>query len=374
MSTITLYPLGNADSYRIDLPGGDKLLFDYADVRDPADPNDKRAKLPEELRADLKAAGRDFFDVVAFTHFDDDHACAAASFFWLEHSAKYQGAGRIKINELWVPAWAITETKEELCEDGKILQAEARYRLEKGERIRVFSRPERLEAWLKSRGLALASRRHLITDAGLYVPGWEPDNTKGLEMFVHSPFASRQDDGTYDDRNTNCLVFQATFRDGGGSTRALLMGDTTYECIADIVRITKAHGRTDRLKWDIVKLPHHSSYKSLGPEKGTNETKPDREVAELYETYGDIKPRLISTSKPIPSNDDDDQPPHRQAANYYRRIARQKSGEYQVTMEHPSVAAPAPLVIEIDWRGATVKKSGSPVGALAVNSPAPRAG
>jgi hypothetical protein len=140
------------------------------------------------------------------------------------------------------------------------------------------------------------------------------------------------------------------------------------------VRITKFHGRTDRLKWDIVKLPHHSSYKSLGPEKGINETKPDPDVADLYETYGDIKPRLISSSKPIPSNDDDDQPPHRQAANYYKRIARHKSGEYVVTMDHPSIAAPAPLVIEIDWRGATVKKPGGAVGVAAVSSPAPRAG
>lgn len=240
MSTITLYPLGNADTYRIDLPGGQKLLFDYADMRNSADQNDKRAKLPAELRADLKTAERNSFDVVAFTHFDDDHVCGAASFFWLEYASKYQGVGRIKIDELWVPAWAITETKEDLCEDGKILQAEARYRFEKGERIRVFSRPAKLEAWLSSKGLTLASRQHLITDAGLYVPGWEPNSTKGLEMFVHSPFAHRQDDGTFDDRNTNCLVFQATFRDGGGETRAMLMGDTTYECIADFVRITSS--------------------------------------------------------------------------------------------------------------------------------------
>jgi hypothetical protein len=373
MSTITFYPLGNADSYRIDLAGGEKLLFDYADMRDPEDPKDKRVDLPGVLRADLDASGRDSYNVVAFTHFDDDHVCGASSFFWLEHAAKYQGKDRIKIDELWVPAFAITDTKGDLCEDGKILQEEARYRLQKGERVRVFSRPAKLEAWLKSRGLTLASRQHLITDAGLYVPGWEPGNAKGLEMFVHSPFAARQDDGTFDDRNTNCLVLQATFRDGATETRAMLMGDTSYECIADVVRITRAHGRVDRLKWDVVKLSHHSSYKSLGPEKGTDETQPDRDVAELYETYGQLRSRLVSTSKPIPSNDDD-QPPHRQAANYYKRIARPKLGEYVVTMEHPSVAAPRPLVIEIDWRGATVKKEAAAVGAIALSTPAPRAG
>lgn len=374
MSTITIYPLGNADTYRINLPGGERLLFDYADMRNPADATDKRAKLPEELRAELQTGHRDAYEVVAFTHFDDDHICGASSFFWLEHAAAYQGTGRIKIDELWVPAWAITESKHELCADGKILQAEARYRLKNGERIRVFSRPAALEAWLVSQGLTLASRQHLITDAGLYVPGWEPGNPSQLELFVHSPFASRQNDGTYDDRNKNCLVLQATFRDGSSETRALLLGDTTYECIADIVRITKTHGNTDRLKWDIVKLPHHSSWKSLGPEKGTTETTPDPLVAELYETYGQLKPRVVSPSWPVPSNDDDDQPPHRQAANYYKRITRQKGGEYVVTMEHPSVSAPAPMVIEIDWRGATLKKATGSVGAIAISTPAPRAG
>ena len=70
------------------------------------------------MRGDLGAGHRDFFDVVAFTHFEDDHVCGALSFFWLEHASKYQAAGRIKIAELWVPAWAITVTKKELCKDG----------------------------------------------------------------------------------------------------------------------------------------------------------------------------------------------------------------------------------------------------------------
>jgi hypothetical protein len=91
MSSITLYPLGNADTYRIDLPGGEKLLFDYANVRKADDRTDKRAQLPDELRADLAAAKRTAYDIVAFTHLDDDHVCGATRFFHLEHAGKYQG-------------------------------------------------------------------------------------------------------------------------------------------------------------------------------------------------------------------------------------------------------------------------------------------
>jgi hypothetical protein len=369
---LTFYHLGDADSYRVDLESGRKLLFDYADVRNPSDPTDKRAKLPDELRADLDAASRDYYDVVAFTHFDDDHVCGAGSFFWLEHATKYQGAKRIKIRELWVPAWAITESSSELCEDGQILQAEARYRLERGQGVRVFSRPEKLHAWLAAKGLTVDGRRTLITDAGQPVPGWTP--AEGLEFFVHSPFATRQNDGTFDDRNQNCLVLQATFHSGTTQTRVMLTGDTTYECIAEFVRITRARSRPERLDWDVAKLPHHCSWTALGPEKGTNEIKPDPDVAELYEAHGAAEARMISTSRPIPSGDGDIQPPHRQAANYYKRIGREKGGEFLVTMEHPSIAAPGPLVIEIDWRGATVKKSGRPIGATAISTPAPRAG
>ena len=129
MASITYYPLGNADTYRIDLDGGEKLLFDYANTRCADDETDKRSNLPSELRADLKAAKRDSFDVVAFTHLDDDHICGAPEFFELWHADKYKGGDRVKMPMMWVPALAITESKVELCGDAKIIQQEARYRL-----------------------------------------------------------------------------------------------------------------------------------------------------------------------------------------------------------------------------------------------------
>lgn len=373
MSKITLYPLGNADCYRIDLAGGEKLLFDYADTRCPCDPEDKRADLPAELLKDLMAAKRNYFDVVAFTHFDRDHVLGASDFFELTHASKYRGSNRIHIHELWVPAWAITETRDDLCDDGKALQAEARYRLKQGSGVRVFSRPAKLEAWLMSQGLTLKSREGLITDAGQLVPGWTKEGA-GVEFFVHSPFASRQNDGSLYDRNSNSLVFQATFLAEGQESRVLLMADTEYECMTEIVRITKQHGREERLLWDLVKLPHHCSYLSLSPEKGTEKTEPVDAVAWLYEQQGRVGSRIISTSDAIPASGDETQPPHRQAANYYKSVAKKHSGEFLVTMEHPTLAAPKPMVVRIDRFGVSVVKSSPPVGGGAMGMPAPRAG
>src|SRR4051794_11680636 len=113
MHKATFYPLGNAHTCLIELEKGRWLLFDYANVRDPNNESDLRVDLATELRNTLEAARRDYIDVVAFTHGDDDHIHGAPEFFHLEHAEKYQGDGRIKIQELWVPAAFLLEEKVE---------------------------------------------------------------------------------------------------------------------------------------------------------------------------------------------------------------------------------------------------------------------
>ena len=68
----------------------------------------------------------------------------------------------------------------------------------------------RLEKWLRSKGLTVADRKDLITDAGQVIPGFTRADD-GLEFFVHSPFAMRSEDGKIVDRNRDALVVQATF-------------------------------------------------------------------------------------------------------------------------------------------------------------------
>ncbi|HEY7767220.1 hypothetical protein [Longimicrobium sp.] len=347
-----------------------RLLFDYAEMRDADDANDKRIDLPATLREDLDAAGRDAFDVVAFSHLDNDHICGSSDFFHLDHAKKYQGGDRIKITELWVPAAVIVEDG---CEDeAKIIQAEARYRLKAGAGIRVFSRPEKLESWLQKEGLTLAERSSLITDAGQLVPGFTQAE-HGVEFFVHSPFASRTDEGELLDRNDDSLVLQAAFLSGGRETKLLLTADVTHEVLAEIVRVTKYKKNEARLQWDVVNLPHHCSYLSLGPDKGKEVTEPVPNVKWLYENQGQTGGLLVSTSCPIPAGESD-QPPHRQAATYYKRRATALGGEFKVTMEHPKQSAPEVLVIRVDASKATIEKRILGGAAIIVNQPAPRAG
>ena len=355
MHKITFFPLGNADCCRIDTSADKKLLFDYAAVRDPDNMSDKRIDLPTELKKDLNAAKRDGYDVVGFTHLDEDHVCGAPDFFYFEHAAKYQSKERVKIADMWVPAAVILEDRPD--GDAGVVQAEARYRLKEKKGIRIFSRHDRLREWMEKQGLNIDDYADFITDAGRLVPGFNLI-ADGIEFFVHSPFAEHCDENTLIDRNDASLVLQVRFKDGDAQTDLILSADTAHEIWQSIVKVTKYHKREDRLRWNIFKLPHHCSYTALGPDKGKEKTKPIDEVKWLYEEQSQYGCYIVSASDPIPSKDTD-QPPHRQAANYHKDVMADRDGDFLVTMEHPTPDAPEPIVVEIGPNGVTYSESAS---------------
>ena len=383
MHTVTFFNLGNADCTRITLDCLRKILFDYANTRDPNDEDDLRCDLAAELRSDL--GKRDYFDVVAFSHLDRDHYTGATDFFYFDHIAKYQGEvdgkPRIKMNVLWVPAAVIVEQlSDEDDVEAKAIQREARARFKAGKGIRVFSGPERLEEWCKANEIDIEARRSLITDAGQIAPEFTLADD-GVEFFVHSPFAMRQDECTVVDRNSDCLVMQATFDCNGTHTKLMLSADITHDVISDIVSVTEAKERGERLEWDIFHLPHHCSYLSLSDEKGVDKTKPDIKVRRLFEVYGQERGIVVSPSDTIPEKGDDRDtqkganPPHRQAANYYKEdVTGPKDGEFKVTMEHSNSTKPRPLTITIDDRKATVKKETIAATAAAASGRSSRVG
>lgn len=370
---VTFFPIGNADTCRIDLAGGQKLLFDYCNSRDPQDPKDKRIDLAEALRDDLERSDRHHFDVVAFTHLDLDHISGASDFFAFQHDTKLQGNGRVNIDELWIPAAAIIEPKLKLA-DAIVIQKEARYRLRNRKGIRVFSSPATLLVWLEQNGLELAEVQHLISDAGTTVPNWTLENN-GLSFFVHSPFAMRQVDQTLVDRNNDALFFQVTFLAGERRTSLIISGDVASDLIEDIVKMTRdIHKRPEFLHWDINNVPHHSSYTALNTDdKGNTITIPSEKV-DWYYRQGEKGGFLVSTSMPIPANDASDLPPHRQAANYYKDRAADIGGDYIVTMEFPSTDDPTEMVFEITTLGAKLLKKETRGSTAAITQRAPRAG
>lgn len=369
MPRVKFYPVGNGDCSQIVLANKKRLLFDFCHRRNAEDEDDPRIDLHATLSDELRAAGRKHFEVVALTHLDDDHIAKSTEFFYLEHAKKYQDEDRKKINQLWVPAAAILE--KGLTGEAAVWRSEARHRLKNGQGIRVFSRPSNLKDWLESEGLSLTDREHLITDAGQRVPGFDLGKD-GVEFFVHSPFAKHADDQTIL-RNESAIILHATFEVDNRKTRYLIVGDSTWEILEEIVDITRNKKRDVRLQWDIYNVPHHCSYLALGPKKGKEQTKPVVNVQWLLDQCqkGAI---AVSSSGPIPSTDTND-PPHRQAASTYRKTITDNNGhKFVVTMEYPNVKKPKILEVEIGGRGAVLKTL-SVVGVSSlVRSSTPRAG
>lgn len=379
---VVFYPVGNGDTTQIILSAGRRVLFDFCHRQKAEDDDTPEIELKKQLRDELKSADRDYFDVVAFTHADLDHIQGSTEFFELQYAEKYQGDGRIKIKQLWVPAAMLLEeaTRDQLSDEFVILRNEARYRLLEGKDILVFSRPQVLMDWLvpklKERGLPADARDHLFVDAGSLVEGFTLQND-GAEFFCHSPFIEHCDDGDFI-RNEAALVFNVRLRADGADYDYLEIGDSTWDVLEQIVSITQYHGNDDRLKWDLFNIPHHCSYLALSDEKGEKETTPKPLVKELL-LLGKADAYIVSCSRPIPDSKDaydQIQPPHIQARKAYEKHLKEVEGrKFLVTMEEPNASKPEPITFEVANGGVTWKRSITAIGAPAIiTSRPPRAG
>lgn len=377
MHKITFYPVGNGDTSQIVLDNGKRILFDYRHLKKTENGEGPEIDLKGRLKEDLKRAERSSFDVVAFTHGDKDHIENSTEFFELRHAPKYQGNGRIKIEELWVPAAMILETatNDQQSDEFVIWRREARQRLKEGKGIRVFSRPDKLKAWLEENGLTIEDRKHLITDAGQMVPGFSLEKD-GVEFFCHSPFIKHVYEGD-DLRNDASLIFNVRFKVGENTFDYLAVGDSTWEVLEDIVQITKAHKNEDRLAWDLYNIPHHCSYLALSDDRGDFETTPKPLVKKLL-LAGKEGAYIVSSSRPIEdtrAGREQQQPPHIQAKKCYKRYLDEVGGaKFLVTMEEPNKDKPEPLVFSVGSDGITLEKAIKSAPAIIVSHSAPRAG
>lgn len=378
---VIFYPVGNGDTTQIVLSKGRRVLFDFCHRDKAEDADTPEIDLKARLKEDLKAANRDYFDVVAFTHADLDHIQGSTEFFELQHAKKYHGEGRIKIRELWVPAAMLLEEadNDHQTEEYVLLRQEARHRLLEGKDILVFSKPQALADWLepllKARGESASARDHLFIDAGTIVPGFTLTKD-GVEFFCHSPFIKHCDDGDII-RNSAALVFNVRFNADGSTYDYLEIGDAEYGDLEDIVSTTRYHKNEDRLAWDLFNIPHHCSYRALNEDKGMDETIPAPLVKDLL-LMGKSDAYIVSCSKPIPDVKDSYeqvQPPHIQARKAYERYLKEVGGrKFLVTMEEPNANKPEPIIFEIGSGGVTWKRSAT-IGAPALlASRPPRAG
>ena len=110
----------------------------------------------------------------------------------------------------------------------------------------------------------------------------------------------------------------------------------------------------------------------MSDEKGSSVTTPTNEFQWLL-NQGANNGILISTSDIIPGTTTT-QPPHLEAYRGYEKTANQLDADLVVTMEHPNKHNPQRLIIEIDGKGPTLKKTFSSPSVITTSQKAPRAG
>ena len=337
---VEVFPVGSAESVWITTPHTSKLIIlDYAHTKTDAE-DDKRIDLRQKLLDRVGEGGS--VDFVSFSHADKDHLQGASDVFYLEHAQKYQNSERVKIELMCVPARMITESRNDLSTDARVVQSEARHRLREGKGIVVISEPDGLNQWLEDQGIEPGDREDCIATAGTLLSNFSLEDD-GAEIFVHSPFSYQDDDGNRYDRNAASSVFQVAIDDGGGQTaKVLFMADVDCGTTADIVRATEKHGNTERLEHDIMIVSHHGSRHSLKPE-GSDDVDPD--VDRLFRQYGRSGATYVTSSRSMSDKKSsaDKLPPHEDAIAYYGGIAEGHEGEAIITMEYPSEAEPNPV-------------------------------
>ena len=79
--TISFYPVGNGDTEQIVLANERRILFDFCHRQKGENDESPEIDLKAQLKSELKAAKRDYYDVVAFTHADRDHIQGSTEFF-----------------------------------------------------------------------------------------------------------------------------------------------------------------------------------------------------------------------------------------------------------------------------------------------------
>lgn len=380
---IKFYPVNNGDTTQIVLDNGKRILIDFDHIKAGEKKDNAVIDLAKSLRDELSAADKDYFDVVAFTHNDEDHIRNFMDFFYLEYADKYKGKtsdgkDRIKIKELWVPAAIILHEvkKDELSDPFAILRKEAQHRFRIGKGIRVFSKPDKLKNWLEQQGYKLEDRYSMITNAGETARGFTLEND-GVEFFCHSPFSKHIDENDTTQSNEASLIFNIRFRTGTKEYNYLHIGDTERFVIEDIVKISKYYRKEDRLKWDILNIPHHCSYLSLSQDKGVKITEPTERVKDLL-LYGNRSSYMICSSKEIPNTKDAytmNCPPYIQARNCYEKHLDEVGGcKFLVTMEESDSLNPQPIELKIANDGISYTSSKKKGINKIINTYPPKAG
>ena len=366
---LVYWPVGTGDSTTIVIDAEHVAQVDLHDMAVADDDEAVVAAVVDRLVEVLpQRNGKPYLAAFILTHADKDHCLGFGDL--LEN---------VTIGELWATPrlWReYTDKDLPLCPDAEAFHKEAKRRVAATEKAVAAGQTPASGDRIRVVGYDTDHDKHAyseLPDECLSYPGDAVSAIDGddvsdrFEAFIHAPF--KEDCAAQ--RNDTSLALQITLTDDDGRDgHVLLLGDLAYETIKKIFEYSEYAERPERLAWEVLLAPHHSSKKVMYvTEDGREVVKQD--VLDLLERHASESAVVVVSSAEFPpSNKVGDNPPHLLARARYEEIA----AEVICTGEHPDADAPRPLVFVVGDAGFTVADlNGSTTEAVARSGMADRA-
>jgi hypothetical protein len=329
-SIITYFPIGNGGMKLLRLNDrNETTILKDINIRDPSASEEDICDVSQELRDRLPKDSKDrpYVDAFILTHHHDDHLRGLQEHFHLGVIDDYtepkdDEQAKIIIRELWSTPkfWKQVSENYPLSDDAKAFNKEMKRRVKLFQKNKTIQDEGNRAIILgkdvdgKTEGL-----EEIVRDIDCFFSKVnERDITSKLEIFLLGPLEQQQNepDEDFDKKNRQSIVMQMNIKEGSYSNLILMCADA--ECLVWDTLWDK-YRYTERLKYNLLSIPHHCSWHSLSYDSQSECDDPKVcRNAKLALSQAKSGASLIAQSKPI-KNDDDD-PPSKAAKDEYLTI------------------------------------------------------
>ena len=374
-SKMVFYPVGNGDMTLLKLNDSNSttILIDM-NVRNAShdDGQDEYYDVMSHLKSNLKknSLGRYYVDAFILTHGDADHISGLENNFYLgdidRYSNKDKENEKIIINEMWSSCRFCKRKSNDntLSNDARAFNKEMK------RRVKLFKDSQSIQK--EGNRARIIGSDHNNTETVKGIVSELEDNIKYINNRYLSDFKiiplgpldqqeTEDDDDFNNNKNRGSLVLQLTVSQNSRENKILLTGDAE----ASIWEYNEELYDSDLLEYDILHLPHHCSFYSIGTKNK------DGDYIVLDNAFNALshaknKDTAIIISSSVEIVDDDKNPPHYKAKQEYLKIINNKKNFY-CTEEHLEDKKLAPIEIELTSAG-TQKVAGPSISKVSTAS------
>jgi len=358
-SIITFFPVSNGGMtlLRLNDALNTTILIDI-NIRDVSMADEDICDVAQELRDKLYVDSnkRPYVDAFILTHHHDDHILGFKEHFHLGPLNDYKKPQKdeqpkIVIRELWCTPqfWKQASNNYTLSDDAKAFNTEMRRRVKLFEVSKTIQQEgDRAIIVGKDSDGKTNNILQIVREIGQTFSIINERNISSkFEGFILGPLEQMSDecDEDFEEKNRKSIILQLKVNEPLYTNKILLTGDA--ECLV-WQKLWSIYNNSKRLEYDLLTVPHHSSWHSLSYDSQSEDEDPqvcvDAKKALSQKKAG---ARIIAQCKPI--IDDDDDPPSKAAKDEYLSIVSESN--FYCTDEYPDKKKPEPLEFNLTGSG-----------------------